>query len=86
MNAPATVPQHRVNPEVARSRVHPDSKASYSLPQAYKAALGDLQTGDFDSTAPRAYSSLYAELAATNAGEHPCQLTMRNRAAPCPAP
>lgn len=36
--------------------------------QAYKEALEALQTGDFDSTAPRAYSSLYAQLAATNPG------------------
>lgn len=49
-----------------------DSIAACSLLQAYKTALGDLQTGDFDSTAPRAYSSLYAELAATNAGEQSC--------------
>lgn len=52
--------------------MQPSSKPQCSLLQAYQAALGDLQTGDFDSTAPRAYSSLYAELAATNAGALSC--------------
>jgi hypothetical protein len=62
----------KLRSQLVGSGVQPGSNAKCWVLQAYKAALADLQTGDFDSMAPRAYSSLYAELAATNAGKQSC--------------